>query len=310
MKKILVLVSFLLVATACANQPATNTATTSNTNTAPAKSAAPSEADMTAKEKAVWDTLKKKDYDAFGNMITSDYLEITEGGVYDKESILKDIKDFELTDATLSNWKMLPVNDDAAILTYEVTIKGKFKGKDVSPGPYRAAAAWVNRDGKWQALFYQQTAIKTESAPSPTPAASATKPEKAAPSPAEKLADTGSDPIANEKIVWELFRAGNAGGFATLLDPAFVELEAGAVYGKAEAIKIEGFDFTQFELSEWKSAKLNDGAALVTYQIKSKDPKMDPERHSTIWANRGGKWLAILHIGTPVAKPAAKSDTQ
>jgi len=310
MKKILVLIAFLLVASACAKQSSTNTANTSNTNTAPTKSAAPSEADMTAKEKAVWDTLKKKDYDAFGNMITSDYLEVTDGGVSDKESILKDIKDFDLTDATLSNWKMLPVNNDAAIVTYEVTLKAKYKGTDVPPGPYRAAAAWVNRDGKWQALFYQQTAIKTEPAPAATPAESANKTEKAAPSPAAKLADTGPDPIANEKIVWELFRAGNADGFATLLDPAFVEIEASVVYGKAEAIKIAGFDFTQFEQSEWKSAKLNDGAALVTYLIKSKDPKMDPERHSTIWANRDGKWVAVLHIGTPVAKPAAKSDSQ
>jgi hypothetical protein len=201
---------------------------------------------------------------------------------------------------------MLSVNNDAAILTYQVTLKGKFKGNDVPPGPYRAAAAWVNRDGKWQAFFYQQTAIKIEPTPAATPAPSASKLEKAAPSPAAKPADTGPDPIANEKIVWELFRAGNADGFAALLDPAFVELEATAVYGKAEAIKIAGFDFTQFEESEWKSAKLNDGAALVTYLVKSKDPKMDPERHTTIWANRGGKWLGILHIGTPLAKPAAK----
>jgi hypothetical protein len=306
MKKILALVSFLLVASACANQTSTNPATNSNASTPTTKSAAPSEADMIAKEKAAWDALKKKDYDAFGNMITSDYLEVTDEGVFDKTSILKDIKDFDLTDATESDWKLLPVNNDAAILTYQVTLKGKFKGNDVPPGPYRAAAAWVNRDGKWLALFYQQTAIKIEPAAATTPAPSASKPEKAAPSPASKVADTGPDPIANEKIVWELFRAGNADGFAALLDPAFVELEANAVYGKAEAIKIAGFDFTQFEESEWKSAKLNDDAALVTYLVKSKDPKMDPERHTTIWAKRGGKWLGILHIGTPVAKPAAK----
>jgi uncharacterized membrane protein (UPF0182 family) len=85
MRKILVLVSFLLVASACANPTSTNTATNSNTNTATTKSAAPSEADMIAKEKAAWDALKKKDYDAFGNMITSDYVEVTDAGVFDKD---------------------------------------------------------------------------------------------------------------------------------------------------------------------------------------------------------------------------------
>ena len=81
MKKILALVSFLLVVAACTTQPSTNTNTASNTNSATAKSAAPSADEMFAKEKAAWDTLKQKDYDAFGNMLASDYIEVTDEGV-------------------------------------------------------------------------------------------------------------------------------------------------------------------------------------------------------------------------------------
>lgn len=304
MKKILVLVSFLLVAAACSPEPTMNTNTAANTNTA-MKSAAPTEADMTAKEKAVWDTLKKKDYDAFGNSLTSDYIEVTDEGVLDKTTITADVKDFNVTDTTFSDWKMLPVNNDAVIITYTLSLKATYKSNDIPPGPYRAAAAWVNRDGKWLAFYYQQTLVKTEPPP-PTPAASATKPEKAAATPAAKPAETGPDPIANEKIVWDLFRSKNADGFAALLDAAFVEIEANAVYDKAAATKsVADYDFSKFELSEWKSAKLNNDAALVTYLIKPTDPKMDQERHTSIWANRNGKWVALLHMGTPVAKPKA-----
>src|SRR5580693_540381 len=113
MKKLLALVSFLIVAAACTNQPMTNTNTASNTNTAPMKSAAPSEADMTAKEKAAWDTLKKKDYAAFGDLLASDYIEVTDDGVFDKAGIIADVKDFNLTDATLTDWKMIPIDNDA-----------------------------------------------------------------------------------------------------------------------------------------------------------------------------------------------------
>ena len=307
MKKILALVSFLIVAAACTNQPMTNTNMASNTNTAPMKSAAPSEADMFAKEKAAWDTLKKKDYTAFGDLLASEYIEVTDEGVFDKPGIVADVKDLNITDATFSDWKMIPIDNDAVILTYQTTLKATFKGQEVPPGPYRSAAAWVNRDGKWLDFYYQQTLIKTMPPPSSSPSASNTPAASPAATTAT-TATTGPDPIANEKLVWDAFRSRNYDAFAALLDPAFVELEGSAVYDKAAAVKGADFDASQFELAEWKAAKLDNDAALVTYLITSKDPKMDSERHTTIWANRNGKWLALLHVGTPVAKPAPKSE--
>jgi hypothetical protein len=308
MKKILALVSFLLVVAACTNQPTTNMGN-SNANTTAAKMAAPSEADIIAKEKAAWDTLKKKDYAAFGDLLASDYIEVTDQGVMDKAGIVADVKDFIPTDVTFSDWKMLPVDNDAVILTYNVTVKATYKGKDIPPGPYRAAAAWVSRDGKWQAFYYQQTPVKTMPPPPPPTSSSPSpsKTEKSAATPLAKPAEAGPDPIADDKIVWDAFKSKNYDAFAALLDPAFMELESTGVYDKAGAVKgAAEFDATKFELSEWKSAKLDSDAALVTYLVKPMDPKFDQERHTSIWANRNGKWVALLHVGTPVAKPEAK----
>ena len=307
MKKLLVLVSLLLFIAACASEPGPNTNTASNTNMLmPIKTAAPSEADIIAKEKAAWDTLKQKDYAAFGNMLASDYLEVTDEGTMDKAAIAVDVKDFIPTDVTFSDWKMSLVDNDAAILTYNLHYKATYKGKEVPPGPYRAAAVWVNRDGKWQAFFYQQTPV-TKMPPassSPTP-----KSDKAAATPAAKLAEAGPDPIANEKLVWDAFKSRNYDGFASLLDAAFVELEGPAVYDKTGAVKtVAEFDANQFELSEWRAGQMDADAALVTYLVKPKDPKLDQERHSTIWVSRNGKWLALLHIRTPQAKAAARTE--
>ena len=207
MKKILALVSFLVVAAACTMQPSTNTNMASNTNTSTMKTAAPSEADIIGKEKGAWDALKKKDYDAFGNMLATDYIEVTDEQVFDKAGIVADVKDFNLTDATFSDWKMLPIDNDAVILTYTLNLKATYKGEEVPPGPYRSAAVWVNRDGKWLGFFYQQTPVKPmPPMPPPSSSPSATKPDKAAASPAAKPAETGPDPIANEKIVWDAFQ--------------------------------------------------------------------------------------------------------
>ena len=40
---------------------------------------------------------------------------------------------------------MLPIDNDAAIITYNTTLKATYKGKEVPPGPYHSAGAWVNR---------------------------------------------------------------------------------------------------------------------------------------------------------------------
>ena len=312
MKKILALVSFLsllVFAAACTNEPTTTTTTNSNANTSMSKTAAPSEADIIAKEKATWDMLQKKDFDAFGNLLTSDYIEVNDNGVFDKAGSIAALKDFNLTEATFSDWKMTLIDNDAVILTYQATVKATEKGADVPPGPYRAAAVWVNRDGKWLAFYYQQTPVKP-APPSQAPSPSPSKTEKTAASPAGTPAQTGTDAIANEKIVWDLFKVKNYDGFAALLDSAFVELESTGFYDKAAAVKtVAEFDSSGFELSEWKSAKIDNDAALVTYLVKPKDPKWDRERHTSIWANRSGKWLAMLHVGTPIAKPKTEMKT-
>jgi hypothetical protein len=309
MKKILALVFFLMVAAACTKEPATNTGMASNTNSMMAtKSAAPSAADIFAKEKATWETIKNKDYAAFGNMLASDYIEVENDGVYDKASIIAYVKDLNFTDTTFSDWKMMSIDNDAVILTYTTNVKGTFKGEALPPGPYRSAAAYVNRGGKWQSIYYQQTLAKP--APSPAPPGKS-QPAKPAASPAAKAAEAGSDPIANERMVWDAIKSKNYDAFGAFLAPDSVEVEADGVYDKAGSVKsVRTVDLSKASLSDWKSVKLDDDASLVTYMVKL--PGMDPdqERHTTIWANRGGRWMALFHQGTPVAKPAAKPATK
>src|SRR5216684_951998 len=124
MNKILAIVTFLIFTAACSTAPSGNKETTANANkTVETKSAKVSEADIIAKEKAGWDAIKKKDWDAFGKTLASDYIEVLDDGVHDKAGTLAAIKNFDLTDITYSDWKMLTIDKDAVIIIYSATVK-------------------------------------------------------------------------------------------------------------------------------------------------------------------------------------------
>lgn len=305
MKRILVLACFLIAAAACATQPAGNKDTISNANRGEAKATAPpSESEIVAIEKKGWDLIKAKDNDALGKMLADDFIEIEDNGVYDKASSLNTLKDLEVSDVTFSNWKMLTIDKDAVILTYDVTPKGTSKGQPIPPGPYHAAAGYVRRDGKWLGISFQQTLAQKAPPPPPPPSSS---PAKAAASPGAKAGETGSDPVANEKMVWDALKSRDYDAFAAFLAPESIEIESDGVHDKASSVKgVSMFDASQYELSDWKTVKFDNEASLVTYLISSNEPNPEQERHTTIWINRNGKWLALFHQGTPVTKPELK----
>lgn len=301
MKKILLLVSALILTAAC-TAPSTNEPARPANMTAEKPATPPvTEADAIAKEKAIWETIKNKDYAAFGTMLADDQMEVTPEGVNDKAGSTSMVKDFEPSEITFSDWKFMSIDKDAYVVTYTTVVKGKFKGQEISAkdASARSSSAWVNRGGKWLAVYHQECPVtppaKNAPAASTTPAAT------------QPMPTAGPDPIANEKMVWDTFRTKNYDGFASLLDASFIEIEPDRVYDKAAAVKVisAGFDVSKAELSDWKSLKIDDDASLVTYVFKMAGAKGDGERHTSIWAKRDGKWLAVLHHGgTTVMKPA------
>lgn len=297
MKKLIAGVCFLVLFAAC--QPVAND-NMANANKTPETKvvAPPSEADMIAKEKASWDAFKRKDADAFKKLLATEYTEITGNGVRDLAATVSGMNDVTLTDVTFADWKMMTIDKDLVLLTYTTTQKGSYKGEAFPEGPYRHGAAWINRNGEWLAIYYQETMAST--APPPPTA----KKPAASPAASPAKVETSDDVIANEKLVWELFRTRNFDAFQTLLAPEFMEIQPTGVYDRAGTVKgVSEMDAAQFDLADWKAVKFNADSALVTYTVTMKGPKPQKEYHSTVWAKRDGKWLGFHHQGTP-AGPA------
>ena len=314
MKRLLVFVCFLVLGMACTNQTMTNE-NNSNANKAPEtkSSAMPTVDDISAKEKAAWDGFKRKDEAAFKKYLLPDYFGVTWSGVSDTTQSLTGMKDTELSDVTFGDWKLTTIDKDAVLLTYTATVKATYKGKPLPDGPYYEASAYVNRNGEWLNIYYQETLEqKPMAAASPAPQKPA--PPKPASSAMAKPAETTDDVAANEKLVWESLKSRNYDAFGSYLADNSIEVEPDGVSDKAGSVKgVQGFDASKAELSDWKTVKFDDDASVVTYKVKVPGDKLDTSYHSTIWTKRDGKWHALFHMGTPAqdltmvtgAKPSA-----
>jgi ketosteroid isomerase-like protein len=93
-------------------------------------------------------------------LIADDYMDTDPGGVIEnKAESLADLRsgDLKYTSMVNDDYKV-HAYDDAAVLSYRSTIKGKFKGSDIS-GQYRMTDMWIKRGGRWLCVAAHQSKL-------------------------------------------------------------------------------------------------------------------------------------------------------
>lgn len=311
MKRLLALSALLLAASACTTTTNTNTGAgnanaNANANTAaasPTPAAGPTQADLEAKERQTWEAIKAKNWDAFGGLLADDFLLVSKDGIANKAQTLEGIKMYELTEYTFADIRVLKVDADLAVITYTANETTNENGKPTPGKPARCSSAWVNRGGKWLAVYHQESEIAEMPSPSPATAASPAASPATAASPAASPAAIASATAA-EKAVWEAIKAKNADAFAAYLLPDAVEVEPEGVMDKTSSVKmITMFDASKWTLSDFKETKLDADATLLTYKAAGPERGKPVEMYNaTVWTNRGGQWRAAFHQGTVAAK--------
>ena len=143
-------------------------------------------------------------------------------------------------------------------------------------------------------------ALASVSFAQPTPAASPS------PKPAMSKAQIRGRIIAAEKKLWDAWKNKDTKPFKSALSADFVMIEEGGVSGKDAVMKeITSMpcDVKSVELSDWKLTMLNSNTALLTYKGRAEGTcagtPIPPVWASSVWVNRGGKWLAASHQETP-----------
>ncbi|HEY6190303.1 MAG TPA: nuclear transport factor 2 family protein [Pyrinomonadaceae bacterium] len=111
---------------------------------------------LIAREKEVWEMIRKKDIQGFSSALAEDQLYVTGDGVHTKAETVKSVAEGTLSDFSLDEWKVLMLDKDMALVTYKVSSKGTVNGQEVVSVTHESTI-WAKRGGKWVAVFHQDT---------------------------------------------------------------------------------------------------------------------------------------------------------
>jgi len=118
-------------------------------------------------EKQSWEAVKRKDYKTFESFLADDFYDIFASGkaVTKLELLQNYIHGVNLIDYSLSDFKVIMLNNDAAIVVYTAFAHGtenQTKSRKVEISEIHAAvtSGWAKRDGKWLNVFYRENDIK------------------------------------------------------------------------------------------------------------------------------------------------------
>lgn len=320
MKRTLLLpAALLLLCAACTTVPTDNANTTNAANanaananaanaSAPAATttaAAWADDDVTNNERQAWEIIKRKDFAALSDSLADEFIDVMPFGVRNKAQTMEYVKTFDLSEATLSDFRVVRLGRSAAAVTYTLRLAGSIGGRPIpeNESAARVSTAKVWRGGKWLAVYHQASPVEPAPPPPPAPAAASPAATTAA-SPAANAQAT-DNVIANEEAVWDALRRKDWDAFAAFVADDQIEVEPSGVRDKAGTLSaVRRLDFSGMKINELRAMGIGAGdeARIITYIVSGTAPDKSPvnERAATIWALRDGRWRAVFHQSTPV----------
>ena len=138
--------SCLAIALAC---PAVNAARSSNPSQATMQQA------LIEAQQALASAQQRKDAAYLERTLAPDFFQVeTSGDTTDKEDLVKDLPDSDLTQAILYNFKVVPLNETAALVSYDAVFR--HSSKDTGARRYQhVSSVWVKQADAWKLKFQQ-----------------------------------------------------------------------------------------------------------------------------------------------------------
>lgn len=132
---------------------------------AQAGSKAATEKALIANENKINDAVAKHDVKTFTDLVAADAMSADGGGFMKVSEFVKTMDQMKIGSWHIMDAKVTWVDDKTAIVTYSWMGSGTYMNQPV-PGSTFASTVWNERNGKWVAVFHQESAA----APSAPPA--------------------------------------------------------------------------------------------------------------------------------------------
>jgi hypothetical protein len=113
---------------------------------------------LISQSEAVSRAQKTKDLEALRHLLTHDFERVgSEGGLHDKSDMLDDAREGNLEDYRLYDFKVLPVDENVAIVTYNAVIQMPEEDETPAPRYQHFSDVWVKQGDQWRLRFQQAT---------------------------------------------------------------------------------------------------------------------------------------------------------
>jgi len=111
-------------------------------------------------EKQSWEAWKNHDGKFFQHFLSDDHVEVGFNGVTNKAAVVAGVSSgvCQVQTYSLDHFDLKQLDKDTALLTYRESQETSCNGKAV-PSPCWVGSLYMNRDGRWVNVSYQQSQI-------------------------------------------------------------------------------------------------------------------------------------------------------
>ena len=126
------------------------------------KPLSPFEQTLIAAEKSLPEAQFKKDGDTLKRLLADDYSQVSiDGKLRNREEIIGMMTEFTLKQFRQYDFKVLPVSDNVAIVTYDAIMEVALDDEEFQIPRYQhLSSVWVKQGDQWRLRFQQATAAQ------------------------------------------------------------------------------------------------------------------------------------------------------
>jgi len=105
-------------------------------------------------ERSFWKEVQHKRWNEVERHLASNYVSVTpEEGRFDRAAFLAHLQQLQLDEYTLGDLQT-ELNTDTLVVTYAITLRGKFAGQPLPAEPVRMMTIWQKQKSGWLAIAH------------------------------------------------------------------------------------------------------------------------------------------------------------